>query len=105
MTRKFFSNHHVFANCLELNQAFIRNISCLLACVSSSQKAEPEKYKNMASDVFQFYTNTYSKYVNITPTVRKFLCHVHQFLNNSEFSSRTLSEQVIEQSHEFTNKI
>ena len=104
MARKVFSNHQVFANCLELDPTFIRNISCLLACVSSSRKVDPEKYKNMASNVFQFYSNTYSKYVNITPTVHKFLCHVHQFLNNLAFSSGTLSEQVIEQSHKFTKK-
>ena len=103
MARIVFSQPVKFASILEIDESFISNISCLLACVSSVRKVNTNKYLEVAERVYQFHQKNYDS-VNITPTVHKFLCHGHQLLQNSLFSPGVLSEQVIEFSHKFTKK-
>ena len=48
MAHKLFSKPSVFAEILELNEIFIKNLSCLHACVSSSKRVKSDKIFEVA---------------------------------------------------------
>ena len=104
MARKLFSDHIRFAHFLELDQEFISNIACLLACVSSHRKISAVRYLEVSCRVFTFFNENYSCVASITPNIHRLLCHGHQFFTYSNFASGVLSEQALESSHKCTKK-
>lgn len=104
MARKLFSKHEIFARILELDPSFVKNLSILLAIVSSSKKFDSNKVLGLCKEVFEFFQNSYSSRINITPTIHKLLCHSHQFIERIEFPPGVLTEQSVELSHKYTKK-
>ena len=104
MARKLFTNHLKFAEILDLDKEFIKNIAILLACISCYRAICPAKFLAKSCEVFNYYIENYSAHVNITPTVHKLLSHGHQMFIFSPYPPGILSEQMIELSHKFTKK-
>ena len=104
MARILFSKTDYFSSVLDLDSTFIKKLSILLACVSSSRRIMPDKYKSLASEVFDFYSQNYITAQNISPTIHRLLVHGAQYFENLPLPTGVLSEQSVELGHKFTKK-
>ena len=97
--RVFFKNWQKSSLILKLCPKLIKNLSIILNNINSNSNVNIDNHFRLCLETFRIYTEKYSGFKTMTPTLHKILCHSTQFMQYVNVNVGSLSEESIESGH------
>lgn len=93
--RRAFQNHEMFANILELNMEFVKNLSTILTAIACHLPINTQKFEALCNQTLQIYVDNY-KWYYMPATLHKILIHGSSIIENSILPLGMLAEEAAE---------